>query len=167
MTSRIIFLFACLFVTLFCGVERPARAIGQRGVVWEDHADLQHAQKTLAEGSRGIRPPHFGSRISPNPTRPTLGMPFQRLNQIVASASNWVTRPTGLAAPDPYERASITSNTYYDWLLDHVFLLVPAQDYVGKFLITLQDYPPRQKAASFNMDEILSKVKEPSGGSPD
>ena len=32
---------------------------------------------------------------------------------------------------DPYERADITSNTYYDWLLDHAFMLVPAQAYVG------------------------------------
>ena len=42
---------------------------------------------------------------------------------------------------DPYERADITSNTYYDWLMDHAFLLVPAQDYVGQFLATLQGIP--------------------------
>jgi len=35
---------------------------------------------------------------------------------------------------DPYERANITSNTYYDWLLDHAFMLMPAQTYVGQFL---------------------------------
>jgi hypothetical protein len=55
---------------------------------------------------------------------------------------------------DPYERADITSNTYYDWLLNHAFLLVPAQDYVGQFLAMLKDYPPRQKAASFNLDKV-------------
>jgi arylsulfatase len=65
---------------------------------------------------------------------------------------------------DPYERADITSNTYYDWLIDHAFLLVPAQDYVGQFLMTFKDYPPRQKAASFNLDEVMSKLQE-SGGS--
>jgi arylsulfatase A-like enzyme len=65
---------------------------------------------------------------------------------------------------DPYERADITSNTYYDWLLDHAYLLVPAQDYVGQFLMTFKDYPQRQKAASFNMDEVLQKLSE-SGGS--
>jgi arylsulfatase A-like enzyme len=64
---------------------------------------------------------------------------------------------------DPYERADITSNTYYDWLLDHAFLLVPAQDYVGKFLLTFKDYPQRQKASSFNMDEVLQKLKEGEG----
>jgi len=62
---------------------------------------------------------------------------------------------------DPYERADITSNTYYDWLLDHAFLLVPAQDYIGKFLMTFKDYPQRQKAASFNLDEVMEKLKEP------
>jgi hypothetical protein len=65
---------------------------------------------------------------------------------------------------DPYERADITSNTYYDWLLDHVFLMVPAQDYVGEFLATFKEYPQRQKAASFNLDEVLKKLQE-SGGS--
>jgi arylsulfatase len=62
---------------------------------------------------------------------------------------------------DPYERADITSNTYYDWMLDHVFIFVPAQDYVGKFLMTFKEFPQRQKAASFNLDEILQKMKEP------
>jgi arylsulfatase len=61
---------------------------------------------------------------------------------------------------DPYERADITSNTYYDWIFDHAFLLVPAQEYVGQFLATLKDYPPRQKAASFNLDEVMRSMTE-------
>jgi hypothetical protein len=61
---------------------------------------------------------------------------------------------------DPYERANVTSNTYYDWLFDHVFMLVPAQDYVVQFLGTFRDYPQRQKAASFSLDEVLAKLKE-------
>jgi arylsulfatase len=64
---------------------------------------------------------------------------------------------------DPYERADVTSNTYYDWMLDHAFLLVPAQAYVGQFLMTFKDYPQRQKADSFNMDEVLQKLKETGG----
>jgi arylsulfatase len=64
---------------------------------------------------------------------------------------------------DPYERADITSNTYYDWTLDHAFLLVPAQDYVGQFLTSFKDYPQRQKAASFNMDEVMAKLSEGQG----
>ena len=61
---------------------------------------------------------------------------------------------------DPYERADITSNTYYDWLIDHAYLLVPAQDYVGQFLMTFKEYPQRQKAASFNLDDVLRKLQE-------
>lgn len=61
---------------------------------------------------------------------------------------------------DPYERADVTSNTYYDWIIDHAFLLVPAQDQVGMFLSTFKDYPQRQKAASFNLDEVFQKLKE-------
>ncbi|MCM3869204.1 MAG: arylsulfatase [Pyrinomonadaceae bacterium] len=81
----------------------------------------------------------------------------------------WANPFTNLRVPkifnlrtDPYERADITSNTYYDWLLNHVFLLVPAQEYVGQFLMTFKEYPQRQKAASFNLDEVLEKLKEPS-----
>jgi arylsulfatase len=65
---------------------------------------------------------------------------------------------------DPYERADITSNTYYDWMLDRAFMLVPAQAYVGDFLKTFEAYPPRQKAASFNLDQIMEKL-ESAGGS--
>jgi arylsulfatase A-like enzyme len=63
---------------------------------------------------------------------------------------------------DPYERADITSNTYYDWFIDHAFLLVPAQEYVGQFLATFREYPQRQKPSTFNMDEVLAKLKEAS-----
>jgi len=59
---------------------------------------------------------------------------------------------------DPYERAEITSNTYYDWLLDRAYLLVPAQTYVGTFLQTFQEFPPRQKAASFSLDQVMEKL---------
>jgi arylsulfatase len=64
---------------------------------------------------------------------------------------------------DPFERAQITSNTYYDWLLDRAYLLVPAQAYVGQFLSTFKDYPPRQKPASFSLDKVLEKLQEGSG----
>ncbi|MCE2983072.1 MAG: hypothetical protein LW832_05850 [Parachlamydia sp.] len=56
---------------------------------------------------------------------------------------------------DPYERADITSNTYYDYLLNHSFLLVPAQQYIGKFIQFLKKFPFRQKAASFSVDQSL------------
>lgn len=65
---------------------------------------------------------------------------------------------------DPLEQANITSNTYYDWLLDRAYLLVPAQQYVGQFLATFQDYPPRQKAASFSLDQVMEQLSEATGG---
>ncbi|MGH6940560.1 arylsulfatase [Hypericibacter sp.] len=64
---------------------------------------------------------------------------------------------------DPYERADVTSNTYWDWVMDHAFLGVPTQAYVGKFLATFKEYPPRQKAASFTIDQILEKLQTPAG----
>ncbi len=64
---------------------------------------------------------------------------------------------------DPYERAQVTSNTYYDWLIDRAYLLVPAQAYVGKFLATFKKYPPRQKAASFSLDNVLETLKQGTG----
>jgi len=63
-------------------------------------------------------------------------------------------------ADRPYERATITSNTYWDWYFDHVYLLVPMQEYVGKYLATFRDYPPRQKAASFTIDQVMEQLEK-------
>jgi arylsulfatase A-like enzyme len=60
---------------------------------------------------------------------------------------------------DPYERADVTSNTYWDWYLDRIFLLVPAQAIVAEFLQTFVDYPPRMKAASFTVDQVQEKLE--------
>ena len=65
---------------------------------------------------------------------------------------------------DPYERGMVTSNTYDDWFLDRAYMLVPAQAYVGQFLKTFKEYPPRQKAASFSLDQVIEKLSK-SGGS--
>jgi len=62
---------------------------------------------------------------------------------------------------DPYERSQLTSNTYYDWLLDRAYLLVPAQAYVGEFLMTFKEFPPRQKAATFSLDKVLEELTTP------
>ena len=62
---------------------------------------------------------------------------------------------------DPYEFATITSNTYWDWYLDHVFLLLPASEYVGDFIKTFIEYPPRMKAASFNLGDTMDLLTKP------
>ena len=64
---------------------------------------------------------------------------------------------------DPYERATMTSNSYFEWLLDRAYLLVPAQAYVGQFLQTFVEYPPRQKAASFSLDDVMDTLLEHTG----
>ncbi len=67
------------------------------------------------------------------------------------------------AGPEDLQSSDRRHHTYYDWLLDHAFLMVPAQDYVGQFLLSFKDYPQRQKAASFNLDEVMEKLKEGGG----
>ncbi len=77
----------------------------------------------------------------------------------------WIEPWTPLRVPlitnlrrDPYERAHVTSNTYLDWMMDRVFFLIPAQEYVGNFLKTFQEFPPRQKPASFSIDQVMEKM---------
>ena len=82
----------------------------------------------------------------------------------------WVEPWTELRIPlifnlrrDPYERSYRTSNTYWDWLIDRAYFLVPAQAYVGQFLETFVEYPPRQKAASFSLEQVMEKLTTPAG----
>ncbi len=64
---------------------------------------------------------------------------------------------------DPYERADVTSNTYYDWLLSQDYLLYAVQDGVGGFLATFKDYPPSQRAASFTVDQVVEQMQRSLG----
>ena len=59
---------------------------------------------------------------------------------------------------DPYERADITSNTYWDWMFDHIPLVLAAQPLVAQFISTFEEFPPRQKAASFTVDQVMEKI---------
>lgn len=65
---------------------------------------------------------------------------------------------------DPYERADITSNTYWDFILDHAFLAYQGIADVEKFLQTFKEYPPRSVPPSFSpahlVDEMLEDAKE-------
>jgi len=65
---------------------------------------------------------------------------------------------------DPYERADITSNTYNDWSIDHLFLNIPAMAIVEKFLETFKEYPPRQKPEGMEIDEVLKKMQQSAAG---
>jgi arylsulfatase len=60
---------------------------------------------------------------------------------------------------DPYERANITSNTYYDWFLSNAYLALAASAIMAEFLATFREFPPRQKAASFTIDQAMEKLE--------
>ena len=62
---------------------------------------------------------------------------------------------------DPYEFATVTSNTYWDWYIDHAFLMYPMGDVVGEFLATFKEYPPRMKAGSWDMGKALEALQTP------
>ncbi|MCP4263816.1 MAG: arylsulfatase [Planctomycetes bacterium] len=62
---------------------------------------------------------------------------------------------------DPFEQATITSNTYWDWYIDHAWVMYPLGDVVGGFLKTFKDYPPRMKAGSWDMGKALEKLQTP------
>ncbi len=64
---------------------------------------------------------------------------------------------------DPFERADTDSNNYNRWWIERLFLLAPAQQYVGKFLTTFKEFPPRQTPAKFNLDDVMKTLTEVSG----
>ena len=60
---------------------------------------------------------------------------------------------------DPFERADHESIGYSRWRAERTYLLVPAQAFVGNFLATFKDYPPRQKPGSFSIDQVLEQLQ--------
>ena len=61
---------------------------------------------------------------------------------------------------DPFERSQHNSNTYNDWFMDRVFVLVPIQAMAGQFLQTMKDYPPSQTPGSFNLQKIEEQLRQ-------
>jgi arylsulfatase A-like enzyme len=61
---------------------------------------------------------------------------------------------------DPFERADITSNTYWDWFIDHAYITYAAQFLIRQFLDTFPEFPPRMKPASFGIDQVLAKMEQ-------
>jgi arylsulfatase len=64
---------------------------------------------------------------------------------------------------DPYERADTTSNTYWDWYIDHVYIMYGATDLTAEFLETFKEFPPAQRAATFTIDQAMEKLKQQIG----
>jgi arylsulfatase len=61
---------------------------------------------------------------------------------------------------DPFEKGDQIGMGYTKWRADRVFLLVPAQQYIGKFLATFKEFPPSQKVGSFSLDQVLESLQQ-------
>jgi arylsulfatase A-like enzyme len=83
----------------------------------------------------------------------------------------WLEPFTELRAPmlvnlrrDPFEKAQHASNTYWDWYMSRIFVIVPIQGMAAKFLVSMKDYPPSQTPGSFNLEKIQKQVANMAGG---
>jgi arylsulfatase len=65
---------------------------------------------------------------------------------------------------DPYERADVTSNTYYDWVISKEGVLLASVVAVAPFLETFKQFPPSQRPATFTIDQAMEKLKQNLGG---
>jgi hypothetical protein len=61
---------------------------------------------------------------------------------------------------DPYEQADITSNTYYQWMIEQGYILFAGTTIAAQFLETFKEFPPSQRAASFTIDQAMEKMKQ-------
>jgi arylsulfatase len=64
---------------------------------------------------------------------------------------------------DPFERSQHNSNTYYDWYIDHPYVILPIAEMAGKFLMSMKDYPPSQTAGSWNLTKVQRQIEAMSG----
>lgn len=64
---------------------------------------------------------------------------------------------------DPFERAEYEGYGYNQWFAEHMFLFAPASGYVGQWLQSFREFPPRQKPGSFNLDHVMEAVTKPQG----
>src|SRR5262249_18423240 len=78
----------------------------------------------------------------------------------------WIEPLTILPAPqiidlkgDPYEYSVDGSAYYYPWMMDRSFLILPSVQKVAQYLATYKDFPPRQRPASFSIDQIIEKLQ--------
>jgi arylsulfatase A-like enzyme len=64
---------------------------------------------------------------------------------------------------DPFERADENSNSYWDWVMEHLFVLYPATALAAEQIQTFLEFPPRQDPASFNLDSVMKAVTDAAG----
>jgi arylsulfatase len=65
---------------------------------------------------------------------------------------------------DPFERADESSNSYYDWMLSHAYLIYGMQAVVSQQIADFVKFPPRQKPAAFNLDAVMRQLETAESG---
>jgi arylsulfatase len=65
---------------------------------------------------------------------------------------------------DPFETADHESMDYERWRVEHLFVMVPAQQFVGRFLSTFKEFPPSQRPGSFSIDQALQTLQQSARG---
>ncbi len=65
---------------------------------------------------------------------------------------------------DPFERADENSNSYWNWMVEHAFVIYPMQALAGEQLQSFLEFPPRQEPGAFNLDGVIAKMQEATGG---
>ena len=64
---------------------------------------------------------------------------------------------------DPFEKAYDESIGYEQWWVDHMFMIAPSAAYVGQWIQSFKQYPPRQKLGSFSLDNVMEAVTRGAG----
>ena len=59
---------------------------------------------------------------------------------------------------DPFERADENSNGYWNWVLEHIFVIYPMQALAAEQIQSFREFPPRQKPAAFNLDAVMAQM---------
>jgi arylsulfatase len=65
---------------------------------------------------------------------------------------------------DPYEFADVTSNSYYEWLIQNCYFIYGAQALAAQFAATFKDFPPVQEPNTFTIDDALKAMHQPLAG---
>ena len=64
---------------------------------------------------------------------------------------------------DPFERAEHEAIGYERWWVDHMFVIAPSAAYVGQWLQSFREFPPRQKPGSFSLDRVMEAITKGAG----
>ena len=115
---------------------------------------------------------YFGRYVSQVPDGDVLALRFDNwkvvfMEQRVAGTFQiWAEPFVALRVPklfnlrtDPFERADVTSNSYYDWFIDNPYIVLAANFVMAQFLESFREFPPRQEAASFTIDQAMRKLE--------